>query len=240
MKYWMIYLLMIILVSVHAQGFDKLDTVLMQLHMDKEKCEMDLFTFHIWPNDTSKVIVVIPEIVENDDDFYSEYNSHILIIEKETGEIKSRFFESSETNGWYSDAINMDAIYFDTNLYDVSTENKAFGIKVVYSGNSGPNPYSYETISLFIENDTSMIQLLKNYDMNSSAGEWDMICAGEFTEKSKALLVSENQTNDFYDIVIETKIRKLKTFIDDNEDCAEKETLSNETQILKFVDEVYK
>lgn len=38
MKYWMIPLLMFILVSVHAQYFIKLDTVLMQLNIDKEKC----------------------------------------------------------------------------------------------------------------------------------------------------------------------------------------------------------
>jgi len=239
MRYLMIPFFLMLSMLLNAQDFLKLDTVLIQLQLEEEKCRMDLYTHQICQTDTNTCIILIPEIVV-EDYLYQEYNSHILIVDTETGKIKSRYFESSETNEWYSDAISLDGIYVDTNLYYVTEDVQAFGIRVSYSGNSSPNPYSYESISLFIENDISIVQVLKNYEISSNAGEWDLQCEGEFTEKSRTLLISENQTNGFYDLLINTELKILKTFIDENGDCEEKETLSSETEVLKFSDGVYK
>ena len=73
--------------------------------------------------------------------------------------ITNKYFESSKTNGWESNAILLSEITIDTTSYIIAENKIAFGIKVLHHGMSRPNPYSNKTISLFLKSEDTCNQL---------------------------------------------------------------------------------
>jgi len=155
--------------------FNLIDAVLKNLNIKKGNCKTDLIALKIMPNNPEETILVIPEIVDEGED-YSELNSHIVIVNTKTGKIINKYFESSKTNNWFSDAVVLSDIKIDTAPYIVSENKRAFGIRVYYHNNSQHNPYRQETISLYIKVDNSLLKnILKNYVVMNFNGEWDMV-----------------------------------------------------------------
>ena len=185
------------------------------------------------PNNSEETILVIPEIVEDDGSNF-ELNSHILIVDTQTGDILHSYFESSKTNNWVSDAVSLEEISIDTAPYDLTENQRAFGIKVRYLGNARANPYKNETISLFVKSENSLKKVLNNYDMMDFGGDWDTVCHGQFIKEEKVLMLTENSTNGYVDISVKNTITETKKFEDENGDCDEKVTISEQNQVLEF------
>lgn len=184
-------------------------------------------------------IVVIPEIVD-EGEHYFELNSHIVIVDDQTGDITHTFFESAKTNHWISDAIVLTEIQIDTAPYMVSPDERAFGVRVGYYGMSHANPYENETLSLFVKSGQSLQKILNNFSVMDYDGEWDTECLGEFLRTEKLLILSEEQTNGWFDFLVKSKITKTINEEDGNGECISKETTSTETTVLKFIGEEYK
>ena len=102
------------------------------------------------PNQPENRIVIIPEIEEEIEGFLA-LHTHILIINERLGTIKAKYFESSKTNQWISDAIRLDQIEIETTTYQLSDSVNAFGITAHYFGASKANPYYNKTLSLFVQ-----------------------------------------------------------------------------------------
>ncbi len=178
-------------------------------------------------------IIVIPEIVD-EGVMYFELNSHILIINGNSGETMHRFFESSKTNDWTSDAIRLENIQIDTSPYPLSENSNAFGIRVSFMGSSRVNPYSSETLSLFVKSGNALKKILNNYEIKSYRGEWDGDCDGEFLEEKKALIVKDKTTNRFKNFMVIHENTNTKTLEDENSDCVDNKTLINSLSVLKY------
>ncbi|MNY28366.1 hypothetical protein D3C86_1623380 [compost metagenome] len=130
-------------------------------------------------------------------------------------------------------------ITIDTGLYQLNEKDRAFGIRVSYSGSSKPNPYYYSDLSLFIVQNNLMKRILKNYQIDRASGEWDTRCAGEFEDIIGNIDLDKNRTNGFKNLIIKSKIKHTKSFlVDDN--CEEKVTTKNSIKYLKFNGKEYK
>lgn len=239
MKHLLFSALLFIGLNAFTQDSTLLKNVLSQLNLKVTKCKLDLVATKTRPNNPEETIMVIPEIVA-EDEHYFELNSHILIVDSKTGEIKSRFFESSVTNGWYSDAVKLVEISIDTAPYNVKSDTRAFGVKVRYLGSSQANPYAKETISLFVEHEDGLKQILKNFSVQEYHGEWDTNCAGEFTEVTKILTMSKKVSNGYADIIVKTTTSNSIAFVNENDACDEKETISKKSEVLTFENGGYK
>lgn len=216
-----------------------IDVVLKNLNIKKENCKVDLIVLKKIPNSPEETIVVIPEIADEGEQ-YLELNSHILIANTKTGEITHKFFESSKTNQWVSDAIQLREITIDTAPYNVTDNKRAFGVRVRYVGSSQANPYENETISLFVKSKNELINILKPYETLGYGGEWDTDCAGEFTNSKSTLIISREKTNGYFDILVKSKITESIDFEDKNGDCDSKESTTRERTILIFDGQEYK
>lgn len=161
-----------------------IDNVLSQLKIQLSDCYSDLIVKKNIPYAQDKSVLVIPEIIEKSEDFFS-CDSYILVINNETGEILNKFYES---NAWISDAIRIDQISIDFAPYKLNSKTRAFGIRVLYKGSSKPNPYENEEISLFVPKDSALIRVLRNFSISSISGEWDTNCEGKFTAEKKVLI----------------------------------------------------
>ncbi len=216
-------------------------SVLSQLNLEIEDCKQDLIVTKVLPNDTVKSVVVIPEIAIMDEDSLSfELHSHILVVNRKTGKIVSKFYESNKTNEWLSDGLRLASISIDTAPYLVKKGTRAFGIRVQYITSSQANPYDYETISLFIENNENLDRILDKFELSSYSGEWDTTCYGELYKVSKIFLMSSKTTNGYFDIIVKSKITQINLNVLKNGDCDRKEVITNQVSELAFDNTTYK
>ncbi|MEP6262960.1 MAG: hypothetical protein ABJ092_15395 [Gillisia sp.] len=183
-----------------------------------------LTTSHKFENGT---LIVIPEIAEKGDG-YVTFNSHIVLIDDESGAIKAKFRGEKD---WNIDAVSIDNIKIEPKLYQLNESTFGYGLNIFYTGQSKPNPYSGTELSLYAREGIDLKQILKDYPIKSFNGETDTKCRGTFEEHSKKLEILKTYTNQYADLQFTDCIQLSEL----NEDCDEllKET-RQEIKILKF------
>ena len=212
-----------------------LDFLAKQLNIENSKRIKYLEAFKLQPNNPEEAIVVIPEIVEGSvEEEFLKLNSHIAIVDLKTKTITHQYFESYKTNDWVSDAIRLDEIKIDTAPYLVNESTRAFGISVHYFGSSRVNPYYNQKLSLFVKEKGTLKNILHNFSMEESIGEWNGNCEDEFESEKKTLIVSDKKTNGYFDFTIKNTIAKTRNFETEDGDCKEEEEIKKEASVLKF------
>lgn len=239
MKYLFFSCFLFMTMASIAQDSMLIQQVFKQIELEEKNCKIDLITTSDYPGNDSQSIVLIPEIEEQIDD-YIELNTHIFIVDKQSGKINQQYFESSTTNDWYSDAVKITKIAIDHNPYHLTYQTVAFAVLVHYEGSSRPNPFVKNTISLFVPEADSIQSILKNFVVYQFNGEWDTVCTGEFTEQKKKLTMMLDQSNNgFFNLLIETNITHTTGIPDENEECVFKDVISQKKQILEYKDGLY-
>lgn len=223
-----------------SQSTDHLNTVLKQLKIKKNEIHEKLFTQKILPYDKSKSVLVIPKYDINEQDNeghdYFVLDAYIVVIDNATGKIICKFIEP---NAWTSDALMLTGISIDTGLYHFNSTTRAFGVRVDYTGSSRPNPFSETHLSLYVADKNSLKQVLKNYSISRSGGEWDTNCAGEFEDRNSTFDIAQVQTNNYNNIIVRsTIVKSVSTPTID--DCVSKETTKKATSKLIFNGKEYK
>ena len=215
-----------------------INSVLKQLNLEPLKVNTDLLAIKLMSNNLEETIIVIPEIVDEGEQYFT-LNSHIVIVNNTTQKITHKYFESSKTNGWVSDALQLREITIDTAPYALTENNSAFGVKVRYVGSSQVNPYENETISLFVKSDDSLKKVLHNFAVLNNSGAWNNHCIGEFTDITSTLFMSRKKTNGYFDILVKSKVTESKMYIDGNGDCESKDIITAKIKWLEFNGEEY-
>jgi len=211
------------------------DKVLKQLNIQRTDCYFDLVVEQTIPYSPDKSVIVIPKIIEKDENSFS-CDCYVLIINNASGLIINKFFEP---NSLISDAVRIDKISIDFAPYKLNSTTRAFGIRILNEGSSRPNPYENEEISLFIPKDSLLVRVLRRYSISSITGEWDTNCEGQFVSEKKVLIISDKATNNYFDIIVKNKITTTnKTLV--NNDCMDIDTVNTKTTILKYDNNGYK
>lgn len=234
-----ILLTLLILVSDFsiANSYDTvlINKVLANLGFDKNECYENLIMNKDIPDSTNEVIVVIPKIAEKGDGHLS-FDSYIVIVNKFTGEIISRYFEEK---AWHSDAVYLESIQIDTAPYFVHENYRAFGLRLNFYVKSRATIYSSTQLSLFIKEGNKIENILKNFTVKLSEGDSDTNCNSYVEDHQKILIVTKNKTNDFFDILVKDSITKTTTEEVDG-DCKDtKVEKSKESALLKFIEGKY-
>ncbi|MFI1770329.1 hypothetical protein [Thalassobellus citreus] len=217
------------------------ELVIDELNIKRSKLIPSLQAFKILPNRPHEAVVVIPEIVEgSEEEHYFSLNTHIAYANIENKQVLFHYFESAKTNGWVSDAIVLQEIVIDTAPYIITENERAFGVKTHFVGSSRVNPYVSDLLSLFIIKSNSLQKVLHNFEVKNYGGEWDGNCLGEFTDENKVLIISEEQTNAYYNLIVKNKVTEIKNVEDSQGDCDAKETSTTLTSILKYDGQTYK
>ncbi len=216
------------------------ENVIQQLGLENDNLNRELITTKVNPSNKQETIMVIPEYAEKiEEESYYELNGHIVLVNNQTGTITHKYYESSETNGWISDAIHLTEITIDTAPYNVAKDTRAFGVRVNYNGSSSANPYRNETISLFVKSGDTLKNVLHNFEVTKYGGEWDTNCAGEFTEEEKMLSISDKLSNGFFDIMVKSTITYSVDYVPENGDCESEKDVTLKKTSLKFDGETY-
>lgn len=235
-----VFLLIIISSLTHMVYGQEMDTVRFEnivksLKLDKNKIKTELCTEKKMPNAEDSYIVVIPVLLEKEEDYVFTIQNFILITDQ-NGTIKNRYFDPSEIT---SDAIMLRAITIDTGLYTIGADIRAFGVKIGFEGSSRQNPYSSVDISLYYPSGNTLKKVLHQFNVSSSRGEWDTNCAGEFEDEDSVILLDKAKTNAFTDLKIKSKITETKNK-EVNGDCKDNVKSRTTYKVLKFRNGTYR
>ncbi|MDN3694383.1 hypothetical protein QWZ06_19895 [Chryseobacterium tructae] len=229
-----LFILMICLFSgiVSAQDIDsiRLTTILKNLKLDKTKIREELCIEKKMPNAEDSYIAVIPVIVSQEEEDYVFTVKNYILITDSNGMIKNKYLDPMELN---SDAVNLRSFTIDTGLYNISPNIRAFGVKADFVGSSRPNPYASGTISMYYPEGKTFKKVLDQFEMDSTTGEWDTRCNGEFKDDHSYIMMDTSKTNNFTDLKIKTiSVTSINTEV--KGECEEKETSKTFYKTLKF------
>jgi len=182
---------------------DLLTEVVKKLEIDKADCFDQLITYHNFGKET---LFLIPTI-NDEGDGYAILNSIIILINNQNYEIIGKF---QKNNDLYTDAVRLDKIEIDSNLFQISNSKSAFKLMFSYSNNSKPNPYNSVSMSLFIKEKDSLRRILKEYNIETMIGETDTNCQGEVEKHKKQLQIIDNSSQEFPEIRVLDYIRNYR------------------------------
>lgn len=243
MKNLLFFLVFIMVFTVHSRAAENepdtllVTKVLKQLRIPLSNTKQEFIRTKQMPNDRAKTIVTIPVMQNEDADGYSyTMDAYILLVSSGSGKVLQKYYEEGY---WESDALRLEDIGIDTAPYRLNSETRAFGIGTSYTGSSQPNPYSEQTISLFVVIGNTLVKVLDKLVLERNTGEWDMRCAGVFQNLKRTISVAPNKTKGYADLIINSRTVSTESF-PKGEECEEK-VLSNklEKSILKFNGEIY-
>lgn len=200
----------------------------------------DYIVSKVFPSNNTETIIVIPEVVK-EEEWSSELNTNIIVANNTTGKITHKYFESSKTNGWVSDAIFIEDISIDTISYQLNTSKKAFGVLVKFRNMSQPNPYNQETISLFTKEKGSLKKVLDTDTIYENIGEVNVnTCFADFKIMKNRLSIGNTKTNGYFDIVVNKTMIQRSFSEDENGECNPTEkVIATEEKVLKFNEKEY-
>lgn len=208
--------------------------VMSKMHAPEVNWYNELIVEKPLPNAKNDQIIVLPEIIDSTEHSFS-LKTWIIIADRTTGKIKSKTFLEQE-----SDAVMLYGFTIDTAPYQLAVNQRAFGIRTIYRGSSRPNPYDYESLTLFIPEGAILKPVLKEYVMDFFTGEWDTRCTGEFQDQHKILIVSTNQSSGLFDLIVKNKITDEKSFVDENDECDATQVTRLEKVTLRYQNGEYK
>jgi hypothetical protein len=221
-----------------VENYVLINNVLTDLKLKWVQIKTDLIVVAENPNNYREAIIVIPRIMEEGEQYFA-LSSYIVVADYNSGNISHTYFESYQTNGWVSDALRLDEIKIDPDSYKLNDSTLAFGVRVNYFGASKVNPYYRQDLSLFIKEGKKLKNMLPNFAVEDSGGEVNDACESEIINNSKEFIISEENTNGFFDINVIERITETTTFINDNGDCNEKNVDYTKSRLLKFNGKTY-
>lgn len=104
-----------------------------------------------------------------------------------------------------SDALRFTGLHLDTARWQLDPATRAFGVRMDYSGSSGPNPFAQTELQLFVRDGRQLRRVLAPLAVSGSRGEWDTRCAGEFSRFERTLEMGSSTPAGLAPIVVREK-----------------------------------
>jgi hypothetical protein len=150
-----------------------------QLDTDHAACK-------IWPADPSLTLAVqaLPKAGNTDDQ--GEYDLEVLVADSKSGAILAHEYEPGAIS---SDAIRFSQIDLDTARYQITSQLRAFGVRVSYEGASRAAPYEGQALSLYVLDGHTLRRVVDDLAVENSSGEFDERCAATISAITRTLSV---------------------------------------------------
>lgn len=130
-----------------------------------------------------------------------EFDLEVLLVRTADGEVLSRLLIE---NAYASDAWRLSGITIDTARYRLARGVRAFGVRVSHSASSRVSPAGASVLSLFVRDGFELRRVLQDLAVETSRGEWDMNCEGEFEERQRTIAVSPAGGKGLADLIVTT------------------------------------
>lgn len=181
------------------------------LKIKKDSIRLDLVISKPVPFMKNTEMVVVPIIIEEGEGYQVLNNSIFFIENNETLKYYLR-----EYYKLYTDANRLNNFEIDFAQYNIQQNNRAFGVRISYSGSSSVNPSEFITLNLYQIKNNQIINILNEFKIYSSSGENNRWDSGEYTTSESILSVEKTITDNYRDLRV--KERKIIYEFSENEE----------------------
>jgi len=182
-----------------------------------DSCNVELISQVRNPSNPNQKIIVVPKIIEeNQVDGFTKYQLFLLLIDQ-NGLVLNKFIDPVL---YYSDAIVLNSITFDTANYSIKPEIRAFGLRFYYEGSSRVNPSESEQLNLYYIDENRISKVLDGFYTLMANGEnngaMDDSFESEYIETKRILVPTKFKGGSFSDFVIKEK-KEVLQIVNDKE-----------------------
>lgn len=103
-----------------------------------------------------------------------------------------------------SDAIALDDLQLDTARYKLTSDLRAFGVRVLFKGSSRINPFDQTLLSLYVKDGEMVRPVMDRLITYQYSGEWDGNCAGERSEVVRTVEIGRTGSHGFTDLIVKS------------------------------------
>lgn len=158
-----------------------------------------------WRGFAGRFVVVLPLPRPSTEAGVTQFDLDVLVVQQadngntDRATVISRLFEPSAMS---EDAVRISEIKVDTARYTLAGDARAFGLRIVRQGSSRVNPYSNETLTLYVPRGSRLAKVLDGLELTLERGEGDANCAGNFETVRGSLSVARSTSNGYADLLL--------------------------------------
>ncbi|MBO9650382.1 MAG: hypothetical protein J7605_17915 [Variovorax sp.] len=196
-----------------------------------------------WRGSPGRFIVVLPMPQSGGDPDTTRFDLDVLVVQQadngntERAKIVSRLLDESALT---EDAIRIAEIRLDPARYTLAPDARAFGLRVLYQGSSRANPYSRETLTLYLPQGPKLGKVLDELEMTLERGEWDTNCTGTFETTRGTLSVMHSTSGGLADLTLRRTRSGSRNLLQGEECVTQERPATLSTTVLRYDGTVYR
>ncbi|WP_245424994.1 hypothetical protein [Rhizobium sp. M10] len=189
----------------------------------------------VWPAQPQLTLIAVPLMTEQSDS-ENEGDIELLVVDSANLQVRQRL----RLDGLMSDdAFRVRSVAFDTARYQLAPKRTAFGLRVSLDGSSRANPFGETTLWLFAIEGDGLKPVLDNIVVGESHGEWDTVCAGEFSETTRTLSMVPSAKATVADIVVTEKTTTSVNRVGTDNNCNSEDKTTIDKRRLRYDGSAY-
>jgi len=179
-----------------------------------------------WPAFPGRSIVVLPVPRETSSTGAKVFDLELLLIQRpdngntERDTVIGRIFQPEALDEDSATAIQ--DIRIDTSRYVLSSDTRAFGLRVRYRGTAPGSTVASETIRLYVHHGSKLREVLQEVELDHDSGEWDSSCTGRFEQLRTMLSVGKSASNGYADLQLSRTLVQSRAQMQEDQSCTEK------------------
>ena len=196
-----------------------------------------------WRGFAGRFIVVLPLPRATSDPGVTQFDLDVLVVQQadngntDRATVVSRLFEPSAMS---EDAVRINEIKVDTARYILATDARAFGLRIVRQGSSRVNPYSNETLTLYVPQGPKLARVLDELEMTLERGEWDANCAGNFETVRGSLSIARSTSHGWADLHLRQTRTQTRSSAQGEECVTQERPAKFSSQTLRYDGTAYR
>ncbi|MBB5550904.1 hypothetical protein [Rhizobium lentis] len=184
----------------------------------------------VWPAQPQLTLIAVP-LMTKQSDSENEGDIELLVVDSSNLQLRQRL----RLGGLMSDdAVRVRSVAFDTARYQLAPKRTAFGLRVSLEVSSRANPFGETTLWLFAIEGDGLKPVLDNIVVGENHGEWDTVCAGEFSETTRTLSMVPSAKATVADIVVTEKTTTSVNRVGTNNDCNREDKTTIDKHRLQY------
>ncbi|MBB2817130.1 UNVERIFIED_ORG: hypothetical protein GGD59_000347 [Rhizobium esperanzae] len=184
----------------------------------------------VWPAQPQLTLIAVPLMTEQSDS-ENEGGIELLVVDSTNLQVRQRL----RLDGFMSDdAFRVRSVALDTARYQLAPKRTAFGLRVSREGSSRANPFGETTLWLFAIEGDGLKPILDNVVVRESHGEWDTVCAGEFSETTRTLSMVPSAKDTVADIIVTEKTTTSVNRVGTDNDCNSEDKTTTDKHRLRY------
>lgn len=181
----------------------------------------------VWPANEALTIAALPLPQEDNEDDEGKVDLEVLVADTASGTVIAHQFQKAAVQ---YDAVRFSGLALDTARYQLTPQNRAFGVRVMHEGSSRVSPFGETALSLYVIDGQSLRTVLDRLIVENSNGEWDGNCAGSFNNTTRSLDLGPAGKDGYAALkVSEKSVETVNT--PTKNDCASKEFPSKRANV---------